>query len=244
MDLIQIIIDFLAGLLNPLDIAVSAVILLFMILAAKRGLIKSLYKLLSFFISIFLANLLYPVIGRQLRQMESFNGWLTNLLAQSSGTDNFSNELTNAAQNLYISGLTLPDFMKFSLIENNNPEAYGILNATGFSEYIGNFLLNFTTNILAMLLAFAIIYLLMKLLGKLLDVVSMLPVISAFNRFGGLVIGFFQGVFVVWIVFACLSLLLSRPNFAGFLDLLGSSGISAALFENNFITHLVIRVKP
>ena len=236
--------SFLSAYLNPLDIAAAAVILALMILAGRRGLIKSVYNLVSFFVSIFLANMLYPYIGRFLRETDGINEWFRSTLTKVPGIPDAADFTTKSAQNLFIVGLDLPDFMKFSLMENNNPEAYGILNAAGLSDYIGGFIANLMMNIVSILLAFLVIYIAMKLLGRLLNAIAELPVINVLNRFGGLVIGFLQGVIAIWLLFAGFTLFLSRPSFVEFQALLDRSSLAAVLYDNNFILHMVARVVP
>ena len=225
--------------LNPLDIAAAAVILVFMVFAGRRGLIKSLYGLLSFFLAIFLVNLLYPFVASFLRQVPFFQNWGGNTLAAEA-----FDYTSKSGENLFISSLNLPEFVKFFLIENNNPDTYGLLSASGLGDYIALFLSNMLVNIIAMLLSFIVIYAGLKLIGKLLDVVARLPVISAFNRLGGLVIGFLQGVLALWIAFTVITLFLSRPYFAEFLKLVEMSDMAAVLYENNFILHMAMRIMP
>ena len=234
----------LANYINPLDIGAAAVILIFMGFAGRRGLVKSLYKLFAFVFSIFLANLLYPHASRLLRDSGGFYERLKNFFMNTSWIPDSSGFTTKAAQNLFISGLDLPDFMKFTLMEHNNPDAYAALNADGLTEYIGGFLANLSLNIISMLLLFIVIYIVMRLLGKLLDAVTKLPVISALNRLGGLVIGFFQGVIVILLIFTGVSLFLSQPNFSVFMDLLERSELSKMFYDNNFILHMVTRIVP
>jgi len=236
--------SLISRFINPLDICAAAVILIFMFFAGRRGLVRSLFGLFSFFISIFLANMLYPLIGRLLKQSDGLIEWLKGGIVNAAWMPEASDYSNKAAQNLFISGLNLPDFMKFSLMENNNPEAYGALNVSGLADYIEGFFANVAINIVAMLIAFMVIYLGMKLIGKLLDAVAKLPVISALNRLGGLAIGFLQGVLVLWLIFTGFTLFLSKPYFAEFLNLLERSSLTATLYENNFILHLVMRVVP
>jgi len=233
-------VSYFERFLNPLDIAAAAVILIFMIFAGRRGLIKSLYGLFSFFLAIFLVNLLYPVIASFLRQAEFLQNWAQNALSIAPDADYAS----KSGENLFISSLGLPEFVKFFLIENNNPDTYGLLSATGLGDYISSFLSNMFVNIIAMLLSFIVIYAGLKLVGKLLDVVARLPVISAFNRLGGLVIGFLQGVLALWIIFTVVTLFLSRPYFAEFLRFVEISEMAAVLYENNFILHMAMRIMP
>jgi len=234
----------IAGYFNPLDIGAAALILLFMFFGGRRGLIRSLFGLTSFFVSILLANLLYPSIGRILRETGGLYERLRDALSGAQWLPDAAGYTSRSSQNLFISGLNLPDFMKFSLMENNNAEAYGILEATGLSDYIGGFLANVVINVLSMLIAFVVVYFGMKLLGKLLDAIARLPVLSFINRLGGLAIGFLQGVLVIWLVFAGFTLFLSRPYFAEFMELLGRSNMAAVLYDNNFILHMVMRLAP
>ena len=229
---------------NPLDIAVVAAVLLFMFLAWRRGLIKSLFGLVSFFASIILANALYPVIGRFLREYDPFYEWLKTTILNTVGIPEIAADTSRAAQNYVISNLNLPDFLIFSMLENNNPEAHNILNVTGLTDYIGGFLANIVINIISLLLAFILIFIGMKILGSMLDVVSKLPIINMFNKIGGLIIGFFQGTLLIWLIFTGVFLFLSRPLFADFLELMEASRIAVIFYENNFIMRMVLQVRP
>lgn len=235
--------------INPLDIVTAAVILLFMVLAGRRGLVKSLYGLASFVVSVFLANIAYPYVGIFLRNNTRIADWFVSAAEKTvtmpdtgaTGADFF---VTKAAQNLFISGLDLPDSLKFTLMENNRPDVYDFLRVTGLTDYITGFLANMMLNILSIFIAFIIIYIAMKLIGRLLDALTKLPLLSALNRLGGLMIGFLQGVLAVWLIFTLANLFLSRPYFAQFMDYLEKSNMAATLYDSNVILHMVTRIVP
>ncbi|HPT75895.1 MAG TPA: CvpA family protein [Defluviitaleaceae bacterium] len=203
--------------------------------AYKRGLVLSLFKLVSRIISIFLSYKLYPVVSAFLREMtplyENIKGKISpSLLPESTAQAN-----TLAGQSAIINNLGIPGFVKSSLIENNNPEIYKILNVDGLKDYIAGYIANICINIISLILVFIIVSIALRIIIGILDLISKLPVLSSINNLFGLIFGLISGLINIWFFFIILFILQPIPAFEKAFVYLDQSLIAKSLYEYNLL---------
>ena len=93
-----------------LDAIVILVLGLFMLLGYRRGLIMTVFRLVSFVLAIILASLLYPVVAQWLRGTQAF-GHLQAHLLNAMGLE----ELVQRYGAEVFQALPLPDIMRNAL---------------------------------------------------------------------------------------------------------------------------------
>jgi uncharacterized membrane protein required for colicin V production len=205
----------------------------------RRGLILTLFRLVSFFLSIFFTMRFYPYMSRFLAQTALYVR-IKEMVVNSMGLGNFLQTHTaNQAAEL-IDGLPLPAALKELLLNNNTPDMYELLNVRTVEEYIGGFFAHMAVNIISMLLLFVLVWMLLRMVGGVLNVIGRLPVIRTFNRIGGLAAGFALGIVVVWLGLTVMSLLFTTPATAQANLLLQNSLAAQWLFNNNWMLHFII----
>lgn len=91
------------------------------------------------------------------------------------------------------------------------------------------------TDLLAMLLIFWIVRILLAILVRLLNGIANLPILNIVNRWGGLLIGAGEGILIVYVVLAILSIF----NFAQLPGVIANdinaSIIAKGLYNNNIV---------
>ena len=145
-------------------------------------------------------------------------------------------------QTQIIESMPLPEFLKTTLLENNNPVIYQLLDVEGVKEYIAGFLANICINILSVVLAFVLIYLAVRIVLNALHLFSKLPVLSFFNHFMGFLVGAVRGLFVVWMGGMVLTFLQCNGKAASVFEALGTTMIADFLYENNVLLHLILTI--
>ena len=115
------------------------------------------------------------------------------------------------------------------LLENNNSEAYELLNVPGFHQYVGAYLANMIINAMAYLIAFVIVWTAIKAVLLALDVVTMLPLLHGVNKLAGGILGLAQAIVLTWIGFLLAAVLCNGELGQQFMKL---------IYENQFLTFL------
>lgn len=230
--------------MNILDLVVLAIIGLCAFTGYRRGLIMTVFRLVSFFISILLANRLYPYVSQWLRKTPLY-GALSDMVINSLGLRAFFETQTANTQAEMLSlleSLPLPDVLRGALLNYNTPDIYELLNVRTMEEYVGGYFANIALNILSMIAVFILVWLLMRVLGSALNIIGRLPVIKTFNRAGGLAAGFVMGLLLVWVGFMLINLLFVNSSYPGLVEQLNTSLFARWLYENNWLTGMVTKV--
>jgi len=164
----------------------------------RRGLIRTIYRIISLFIALVLARALYPHVARLLNQTAIFPTLQDNI-ARALNLEGTVNRHTAQRGEEIIGNLPLPEMFQSLLHYNNRPDMFALLQVSTIEDYITSFFANMVVNGIAMLIVFVLVLLVLSFVGELLDVVSMLPIISSLNHAGGLAIGLVMGAAVAWI---------------------------------------------
>ncbi|MCL2224283.1 MAG: CvpA family protein [Defluviitaleaceae bacterium] len=191
--------------MNILDICVLILVALCAIAGFRQGLIRTVYRLVSFFIAIFLANLLFPYVARLLRETVIFSA-IQDSVKSALNLGGFVTEYSAAMQTEIIESLRVPVPIRGLLHSHFEPDIHGILRIDTIEDYISAFFANIAVNALAIFLVFILVLIILSVIGMVLDIVGKLPVISTFNNVGGLIVGAVMGALISWLCIIVLSM--------------------------------------
>ena len=226
---------------TTLDLAVLAFLLLFAIVCAAKGFVRSCLGFLPTWVALIGTYFLYPSAAKFLRTTFIFDRIQTGI-SEHLNIESLISEKTLETQNELIESLQLPDFLKTKLLENNNPVVYNLLDAGSIEEYIHGFLTNIAVNILSMLFVFAILFAVCWLILLTLNLITKLPVLSALNRVCGFAVGILQGVVWVWVAGIALTFCYYSAWAAPLVAMLESSTLTLWLYEHNWLLFMVLRI--
>ena len=214
--------------MNALDIGIITFVVIFAIVGYRKGLIRTVYRLLAFIVAIFVARYLYPYVARILRGtalLPTIQEGIANAmnLQYAIGIDNLP--ITVGIDNLPI-----PYVLRSLLHANNTPDVLETLQASNIEEYVSGFFANMVINGLAIVAVFLLTWLALIIIGYALDIVSMLPVIRTLNNVGGMLFGIAISGVLVWLglVIAALFAIGTHPQI---FVLLEGSAIAQRVFE-------------
>jgi len=190
--------------MNTLDIIIIAVLFLFACIGMAQGLIKTVYRLMSFFIAIILAFILYPYMADFIRESIVFE-WLVETIHNNLNIDYMVGDALTQDRNAALYNLPLPAFLIDLLVTHDTNSNWVSMGVNNIGAFVSVFLAGLVVNIISMLLVFVLVKIVLALIGYLLDIVSRLPVIRTLNRIGGFVAGFAIGVVICWIVLVVIS---------------------------------------
>jgi hypothetical protein len=219
--------------MNWLLIIVAVILVVNALIGMKAGLIKTVFSLCSMILALVLTVWISPTVNDFMRGNEKFYDGVSSKVAkvltiQEGETD--ANDQVSA-----IEGLTLPQSIKDSLIENNNPEIYKALSVNGFKDYVNNYLTGIIINALAFTLTFAVILVLLWIISIALNIISKLPLLNQVNKMAGIIAGLLHGLVVVWLFFIVLTVFGSSEFGQKALEMIGESQLLSFIYNNNLL---------
>lgn len=203
-----------------------------------RGFIRKAVSALSLILTLVLVTWLTPQITTFIEDKTTLHESLAEKCSELFLSGEY-NEEVKTDQVLMIESMELPENVKEMLMENNNSEAYDLLEVTGFHEYVGAYLANMIINALAYLLAFVIVWTAIRAVLLALDVVTLLPVLHGINKLAGGVLGLAVGVVLVWIAFLLVTILCNGDLGRQFFELITENPFLLFLYNQNVIMKIV-----
>ncbi|MEF9958811.1 MAG: CvpA family protein [Niameybacter sp.] len=224
-----------------LDLVIIVIILITALIAAKVGLIRTLYQVFSSILALVLAFFVYPIIETILK--------LTPLYTTiQEGVKNLLPEMGNVglqaqAQLIRENFKWMPEFMTNQLIENNNPEIYNLLGVSTLVEYIVTFVANTCMMAIAVVICFIVIKVGLTLAVGVLDLVAKLPILKTANTWGGFIVGIIKGMLIIWIICLVIPFLIMIPQFAGLEMLVEESYLMTLFYNHNILLEALVNLK-
>ncbi len=226
--------------MNWSDYAVIALIVIFAFVGLYKGFVMSVYKVLTFFISIYASIKFYPAVAEVLAKTPIHGGIkdaiVKNLLlwGQEAATSSAVAVSGAAGAEAIIGPLPLPDFFKRAILEKLQSTS-GLINLQGIVNTIGDELTGMIIAVISLVIIFVGLRVVLAFAGIILKGISKLPLFKQVDKLGGFILGAFQGVLAIYVLCALLVLFNTNPQFAPVFSNLDSSLFAGDFYENNFI---------
>jgi len=214
-----------------IDLIIVALIALFTFLGYKKGLIKVAFKIVSFFIAILIAIVLFKPVSNIIIDNTQIDDNLKNSISQKFQGIDLSIELTEEQAE------GTPEFM---LDFVNKYIAEAATDATqNISEIVSTKLAETIINAGVILGLYVVARILLIFARVLLEGIANLPFLKQFNEIGGLIYGLLKGLFIVYFVLAIISLTSPMYPNAGFLKMIDESFIGSMMYNSNLLLKLM-----
>ena len=224
-----------------LDILALVLVVGTAVQAYRKGFVRAALNFLPMVAALAATRFLTPTVSELLRKTPFFDA-LTNTVGNGLHLDNAIGDAAMQTQTDIIQSMHLPDFLKESLVENNNPVIYHLLDVESLQSYIAGFLANICINIISVLLVFIVVWLAEKFLLKALNLISKLPVLTFFNRACGFLVGLLKGLCVAWLICFVLTFFQCNSAFDFFFDALNLTHVALPLYENNILMYFILTI--
>lgn len=149
--------------------------------------------------------------------------------------------MTKIEQTRLIQNLPVPKFLRDLMLEYNNSEGYRKLAAENFAEYLTHFFADIILNIVAFIVTLVVVQLILWSVMTALNLFTKLPVLHLLNKVGGLAVGIFQGVLVVWVIFLIISALSATQIGMTLMEMINDSSILKGIYDSNLFLKLAVR---
>ena len=229
--------------MNWSDYVVLGVILGFAITGLINGFVFSVFKIASFFLSIYISIKFYPVAADLFAKTPLYDAVkasiLKNLTARGREAAAASGGQTTAtAAETIIGGLQLPGIFKKSLIDKV-PDSKQLVDMNGIMNTISGELTGIIISIISLILLYVLVRIAIMIVGYVLKGITKLPVVKQLDRFGGFALGAAQGLLTVYILCAVLVLFNTVPQFGQVFTALDDSLLAKFFYQNNFIVNFM-----
>lgn len=236
---------------NLIDIIALAVILISAFIGYKRGLVKTAFSLLSFFIALGLAILFYKPLALILTEKTTIDDWIIERV-ENSGTSTV--EVVEEQPKEEVVEDETKDFSIDSLVDSVKQDGFAVITNT-FSELPNVLVEKFDVedikasakhtfalkvselimNLLSLIAIYIVVKITLIVAGFLLNGLMEMPVLKQVNEILGMIIGGMLGFVELYIVFAIFTFVSSITNINFIIDAIKASAFASVLFENNLI---------
>ncbi len=216
-----------------IDVIVVVIILGFIIGGWKRGLLLSVYSLVSLIAAIALACMLTPFVSAGLEKTGIQDRMETKIsaYAESELTEHFGAG-ANVDSEKAADALLLPEFIMDKISGTDGP-------IQSVSQNIGRRSAELICRVIAFFIVFIIVGIILLVLKFVLKLAARLPLIKQADAVGGILIGFAQGILFVCVLALLLSVFSSAESVRSLISAVDRSHIAKFFYENNFIGKII-----
>lgn len=218
-----------------IDLIIIVIIMLSAVIGYFRGLIKTLMQLVSSVLSLIISFVIYKPVAYLLKLSPIYTGikeWVFEKMGEADllglGAQSQAKEISNLTS-------WMPGFIGSQIAKNNNNEVYTLLGVNNIIDYIVTYIANIAIMGIALMVTWLLVKIIITTIMKTLDIVAKLPVISTFNKWGGLIAGIFKAVLGVWIVMLLIPFLSSLKAMPDLQMLIDSNILAKIIYDNNLI---------
>lgn len=209
-------------------------VIVFLIICAfsgyYMGLIKKLFRLFSFIVTIIAATAMMPYISDFIAENtsiynkieENLNDMLTGLYEDKDSESKSDSDKRTASMPEIISDILLEGEAKEILIDEIN-------------DYFSSQAANIIVNSISFFIAFAIIQIVLRTTVFTLDIIANLPIIKGINQYAGLALGLCEGVVWVWIFFLIVMFISTSEIGIIINEQIRDSEFLSYLYNNNYL---------
>lgn len=238
-------------------------------LGSRRGLVRTVFGLFSSVVVLLAGTVISPVISNQLRNNEKFFNAISTRIEKSlenygkneekkeiqekpekkAETKKKDKSIKNGESGISMDEIYLPykmltenkvveeivsDILKNEHIKKAKEDIQKEVNHR-VAIYLTGIVINSGT--------FIAVYFLLSVglfvLGRVLNIISKLPVLNELNRMGGGIVGIFQGLVIVWLIFTLMMVFIDKPFVQEAMEQIENNFFLNLLYESNIIAKFI-----
>lgn len=228
---------------NLLLIGVLIFLALCILNGYRKGFLKIALSMAALVATIVIVAFLNPYVSKFLMEntglYETLHESTTEFVAEIFETQVDIPINTRTDEVFAIDHLTLPKAIRERLIEDNNSVVYDALGVSEFEEYLSGYLACMILNAISFIGTLIIAGFLVKVVFVMADIIEKVPGIKGMNKLAGMLLGFLQGIVIIWI--GCLVVTAFGATKTGqeILRMIQDSVILSFIYNNNCLLLLV-----
>lgn len=152
-------------------------------------------------------------------------------------------ELDDASKDIQeeaIKKLNLPSSIQDKLIVNNTDTVKSEMNVETFSNYLAESLTDILLNAVTVLALFLVFKILLRVLIAVIDLFSKLPVVNFINKNLGAIVGFVEGILILWVICTALTAISGTNAGENIFSAIASNPVLSFIYNNNLLTKYIL----
>ncbi|MCR5743725.1 MAG: CvpA family protein [Lachnospiraceae bacterium] len=223
--------------MNLLTIIVIGVLVVFAIVGYSKGFVKMLVGILAMALALIGTAIIAPVVNTAIIENTEIRDEIAEGI-EDYLDENIGGKLEDVEkfnEDTIIDMFDFPEFLRDMIKKNNTQEKYVELDASNFSEYVGNYVAGIAIAAIAYLVVFLVLYIALRVVFMVLDLVTHLPVLNSLNKLAGAVLGLAQALVYIWIVFAIATACLNSDWGMWMIENIGQNRFLTLIYQYNFV---------
>lgn len=221
------------------DIIIVAIIISMTYMGYRRGLSSVLYQIIAFVVSLILVFILYQPVSNTIIDNTQIDENISNAIKNTipenilvQDSNNVQNENNEEKANVSNKIVNMMSNYATEAIEKAESDI-----ATYVSLQIAYFIIRLGT----MIILYVASRIILVILRFATNIISSLPVISTFDKSGGLIFGILKSIIFIYAIFAILSALSPLISSWGIISAIQRSWIGSIMYNNNFLLNLIVK---
>lgn len=212
------------------DLIIIGIIIINIFDGYKRGLTQILFKVITFFVALIVVSILHKPFTSFIINTTQIDEKIASTLQISlSQTTLLDGELI--PENKYNVSSSITNFINSLATEAiNNAE-------TELVPYVATQLSHFIIKVIVTLILFILCNIGLSFVRVALEFISRLPIISAFDKSGGLIYGILKSFLIIYITLAIFSILSPLITNWSIISSIDNSKLGSKMYNNNIIVN-------
>lgn len=236
--------------MSYIDLGILGVFMLCILVGYNQGFLKAIFVFANFFVSLFFAFILHKSLAQSL---VADGQVLSTIIHFSEASDMLKNvetvrlsiyDITPSSLEQILSYVKLSHPLDILLMENIQNQAFASIGLTTIGEYLGMTIANMAVNIVCFIAVFISLYVCIAIIINLCDYVIGFPVLKYMDSAAGAILGFLQGMLILFIIFLAVPLILAFLPFEELTALINNSSFATFYYRSNFIIDMIKGVIP
>ena len=215
-----------------IDLIILALIVLSVFLGYKKGLAKSLIKILSFFIAIIIAAVFYkPVANLVIEKTlidENIKESVINIVKDDIEETGEVKEDTNLPE-------TMVNYINDSVKNAVNDTKDKIV------ENVADGIATTAINVGSAIALFIVVRIALLIVSLLSNILTDLPLIKQVDKTGGIIFGLLRAIIFISIIFAIISFISPLIEDTGIVTMINNSFVGSLLYNNNLLLKIIFK---
>lgn len=231
--------------INWVFIAVLSLLTWEMIRGYRRGLLRTVFSLISWAITLVFVMWASPYIEDYLLEHTSLYENIQTRCAEKirdAAEQGVQKPLGEHSQygNLAELGINLPDGVLDSIRKTTGEAAFEFLEGNGIYEELAKGMAGFVIQGISFFVAMAAAWILLYVLSKAIGIVAKIPVIHGVNKILGIFAGALYAVVLVWIAFYLIALTSAGEWGREMIAYIYQNPVLQFLYENNLVITILL----
>ena len=216
-----------------IDIIIIAIMAACILAGYRKGLIGVAFHLVSFIIAILVALLLHGPISNFIIQNTQIDDKIEDMIVKNIDPSRFEEGQTNLTKEEQNMPKIVVNYIQEAIQDNVNNAKNNIEDV--IAERIAITIINIAT----IIILFILVRIILIVINKIGDMIAKLPIISQFNKTGGIIYGVIEGLFLIYVLLALCLIITPFIQSTELLSYINTSYIGKMMYNNNILLKFI-----